>query len=415
MKTLSNTYITEQVQQTFTRYHLRGKRLLVIIPDNTRSAPIDRFFSLFYDYYYPELKQLDYLIALGTHALLTDEQKYLRVGITEAEKKEKYSSINIYNHLWQKEETFTTIGTISASDMAEISEGSFQEQSEISLNKMIFDYDAVLVIGPVFPHEIAGFSGYTKYLFPGICGWNFIDDTHWLGALKTNIDTIGNIDTPARRMMNKAASLVTVPVIYFNLVVDEEGLKGLFVGDSDDSWRQAANLSAEINISYEPQKYDRVFSVASSKYEDYWTGAKAFYKLEPIIADGGEIVVYAPHINEISFTHDDLLRKIGFHVVDYFKAHLDDKYCGLPKTALAYSALVKGKGRYEYGRESTRISHKLAVGIPRERLESINLEWADYHNYNIGNLQELKAEGFKVVMNAGETLYKSISDQSGGL
>lgn len=407
MNLLVDDNIVEDITRAYEKFALKNKKILVIIPDKTRSAPIQQFFSLFQKYYAPGVKKLDYLIALGTHPLLTENQKLERLGITKAEQAIAYPDLEIHNHRWDLEETFSNVGTINKSNMAELSEGLIEERTPISVNKMIFNYDIVLVLGPVFPHEIAGFSGYTKYLFPGICGWNFIDSTHWLGALKTNIETIGKIDTPVRRMINKAAEFISVPIVYFNMVVNDEGLKGLFVGDTDSAWRKAAGLSGEVNIHYEPKQYEKVISIASPKYADYWTGAKAFYKLEPIVADGGEIIVYAPHIHDISITHNKVLEKIGFHVVDYFKAYLDTKFKKIPRTTLAFSALVKGKGAYQDGMEATRISHKLALNIPKAVLDSLNLAWEDKSRIDIEKWKNKESNGIKVVFNAGEKLFRT--------
>lgn len=398
--------ITESVLQAFQDYSLTNKRVLVVIPDGTRSAPIDLFFSLFNKYYKPKVSKLDYLVALGTHPLMTEEQLCKRVGISLKEKEEQYKDTRILNHRWNAEDTFTKVGTIGPSEMAELSEGLADEEADITVNKLIFEYDILLILGPVFPHEIAGFSGSNKYLFPGICGWEFTDCTHWLGALKTNIGTIGYKDTPARRLIDRAAQFISVPIVYFNLVVNEEGLQGLFVGDDKVAWEQAVELSSKVNIRYEPKQYGTVLSVAAPKYDDYWTGAKAFYKLEPIVADGGTIIVYAPHIDEISITHNEVIKNIGFHTVDYFKARLETEYRDIPKAVLAYSALVTGKGACKEGKESTRVSHKLASGIPKETLESLNLKWEDARKIEPEEWKNRDDPELKVVFNAGERLYK---------
>jgi nickel-dependent lactate racemase len=398
--------ITEKIEKTFQKYSLKGKKVLAIIPDGTRSAPVDLMFSLFNRYYAPEVKQLDYLVALGTHPLMTEEQLCKRVGISLEEKEEQYKDTRIFNHRWDLEDTFTKVGTIGPSEMAELSGGLSDEEAEITVNKLIFDYDILLILGPVFPHEIAGFSGSNKYLFPGICGWEFTDCTHWLGALKTNIGTIGYKDTPARRLIDRAAEFIPIPIVYFNMVVNEEGLQGLFVGGDKTAWETAVELSSQLNIQYEPKQYKTVLSVAAAKYDDYWTGAKAFYKLEPIVADGGTIIVYAPHIDEISITHNEVIKNIGFHTVDYFKNNLDTKFRDVPRAVLAYSALVTGKGSYKDGKESTRITHKLASAIPKKTLDSLNLQWEDAGAIDPGEWQNRNDPEVKVVFNAGERLYR---------
>lgn len=403
--------IAEKIEKAFQQYSLKGKKVLAIIPDGTRSAPVDLMFSLFNRYYAPEVRQLDYLVALGTHPLMTEEQLCKRVGINLEEKEEQYKNTRILNHRWDLEDTFTKVGTIGPSEMAELSGGLSDEEAEITVNKLIFDYDILLILGPVFPHEIAGFSGSNKYLFPGICGWEFTDCTHWLGALKTNIGTIGYKDTPARRLIDRAAEFITVPIVYFNMVVNEEGLQGLFVGGDKTAWEKAVELSSQLNIQYESKQYKTVLSVAAAKYDDYWTGAKAFYKLEPIVADGGTIIVYAPHIDEISITHNEVIKNIGFHTVDYFKDNLDTKFRDVPRAVLAYSALVTGRGAYKDGKESTRVTHKLASAIPKKTLDSLNLQWEDAGAIDPGEWQNRNDPEVKVVFNAGERLYRPSGEE----
>jgi len=405
LNTLSEECLLEQIQNIYTAFHFKNKKLLVIIPDNTRTAPIGTFFKLFYKVLGKSVKRLDYLIALGTHPLLSEEDKLRRVGIDKREKESIYKNINIVNHRWDKEETFAKIGTINNHEVEELTGGLLHESTDISINRMIFDYDTLLILGPVFPHEIAGFSGSNKYLFPGICGWNFTDTTHWLSALRTNLKTIGIKNTPARRLIDRAAELVQVPIVYFNLVVDNEGLKGLFVGSDRSAWNKAVELSAQLNIKYVHKRYKTVLSIPSRKYDDFWTGAKAFYKIEPIVEDGGEIIVFAPCIEEISITHSHVIEQIGFHIKDYFVTHMN-RYRDFPKAVLAYSALVKGTGIYQKGSEKPRITIILSSAVSEEMCKKMNIAYRDPGEINIHEWENRENEGIKVIHNSGEVLYK---------
>jgi hypothetical protein len=142
-------------------------------------------------------------------------------------------------------------------------------------------------------------------------------------------------------------------------------------------------LSAELNIRYVERPYPQVLSLASEKYDDFWTGAKAFYKVEPIVADGGELVVYAPHIRKLSITHDQVLGQMGFHVKDYFLAHLE-RYGHLRKTVLGYAALVKGAGTYRDGQEHPRISLRLASAVTKQECNRLNITWTAGNRIRIG-------------------------------
>ncbi len=402
---LSEEYIKGQILKAYDKYNLRNKRLLVIIPDNTRTAPIDVFFKLFYEIFGREAAKLDYLIALGTHPLLTDEEKLKRVGIERRDKERIYKNVRIMNHRWDEKGTFVNIGAIDEDEMNDLTGGLLRERAEISLNRIIFDYDTVIILGPVFPHEIAGFSGSNKYLFPGICGWNFIDITHWLAALRTNLKTIGNKDTPARRLIDRAAEFVNVPIIYFNLVTDDEGLKGLFVGSDSSAWAEAVKLSSRINIRYLSRPLKRVLSIPSIKYDDFWTGSKAFYKVEPVVEDGGEIVVYAPRIKQFSITHDNIIEKLGFHIKEYYLNNMS-KYRRFPRAVMAHTTLVKGTGVMKEGVELPRIDIVLATGISKDRCDRANLKYKSPDEINIPQWENREDEGTAVIHNSGEVLFK---------
>ncbi len=382
-----------------------GRRVLVIIPDNTRTAPVGLFFRLLHQLCAGRAEKLDYLVALGTHPPLSEEDLLKRVGITRTEKRDLYPDVGLFNHRWDRKDTFAGIGLIGEREMQELTGGLLREPAEVTVNRMIFDYDRVLVLGPVYPHEIAGFSGAGKYLFPGIGGPELIDTTHWLAGLQTNLATIGVRDTPVRRLIDMAVTMVAVPVLFVNLVVDEEGLKGLFIGEERSAWEQAVELSAKLNIRYVEKPFRRALSIASAKYDDFWTGAKAFYKVEPIVEDGGDLIVYAPHIRQVSITHDRMLRRMGFHLKDYYLAHMD-RYRGLCKTVMGFSALVKGCGTYQGGEERPRVRVILATGVPQEECRFLNIDYLDPREIRVGEWEGREAEGVYVAHNAGEVLHR---------
>ena len=276
---------------------LDGQRVLVIIPDATRTAPIPLMFRLLYDLIGAGVARLDYLIALGTHQPMPEEAIAHLVGVSAAARAAHYPKTAVYNHRWDLPETLRTIGVISEAETAQLTGGLLAAATPVTLNGMIFDYDRVLICGPVFPHEVAGFSGGAKYLFPGIAGAEIINFTHWLGALVTSMDTIGVKDTLVRRVVHSAARFLDREVLCLAMVLKGHDLHGLYAGAHEEAWRVAADLSAQLNIIYTPRPYRRVLSMAAPMYDDLWTAAKAMYKTEPAIADGGEVIIYAPHIS----------------------------------------------------------------------------------------------------------------------
>src|SRR5438132_9708594 len=275
------------------------KRILVIIPDGTRTAPIPLLFRLLYEQLGQRAAQLDYLIALGTHPPMLQEAIDHLVGVTAAERAERYPNVRIFNHDWANPHMLQTIGVISRSEADELTGGLLTDDVPVTLNRLIFEYDLLLICGPVFPHEVAGFSGGAKYLFPGIAGPDIINFTHWLGALVTSLRTIVIKDTPVRRVITQAAGFVPRPLLCLAMVMQGQDLHGLYIGDHLEAWSHSADLSAQLNITYVDHPFHRVLSAPAAMYDDLWTAAKAMYKTEPAIADGGEVIIYAPHITEV--------------------------------------------------------------------------------------------------------------------
>jgi nickel-dependent lactate racemase len=277
----------------------------------------------------------------------------------------------------------------------------------VTLNRLIFAYDHLLICGPVFPHEVAGFSGGAKYLFPGIAGAEIINFTHWLGALATSMHTIGVKDTPVRRVIQRAAGFVSRPLSLLALVLKGEDLHGLYYGPQAETWESAADLSAQLNIHYLEKPMQSVLAMPASMYDDLWTAAKAMYKTEPVIADDGDVIIYAPHLSEISYTHGPLIDEIGYHVRDYFTGQWE-RFKHIPGGVLAHSTHVKGSGTYDAasGIERPRIQVTLATSIPEERCRRVNLGYRDYRTIDPTNWQNREQEGYLLVPHAGEVLYR---------
>ncbi len=384
---------------------LDGKRLLVIIPDGTRTMPLPTMWDALEAEAGPRVAALDYLVALGTHQPMSDSQLGRLIGRPVVNGQAGRS--RIFNHHWENPDTFATLGTISAAEIRELSGGLLERDVVVSLNGLIFDYDQILICGPVFPHEVVGFSGGNKYLFPGIAGSEIINFTHWLGAIITNYHVIGAGYTPVRAVIDRAASMIDRPVACLALVVTHAGLAGLYFGTPQDAWRAAADLSARTHIIYVDRPFRGVLTIMPEMYDDLWTAAKGMYKLEPAVADGGEVIIYAPHITEVSFTHGRIIDEVGYHCRDYFLAQWS-RFAHYPGGVLAHSTHVKGLGKYDSakGIETSRIRVTLATGIPEERCRRINLGYMDPAGIRIEEWQGRENEGILVVPRAGEMLYR---------
>jgi nickel-dependent lactate racemase len=395
----------QAVGEFFAQRDYVGKRILLIVPDNTRSGPIGEIFKIVYDFLGQKAKAVDCLVALGTHPPLTEEQVCTRLTITLDERRSKYAAVKFFNHAWQNPETFTAIGKISADDIERISGGLFREEVNVAINKRIFDYDEILILGPVFPHEVVGFSGGHKYIFPGIAGEEIINFFHWLGAVITNPVINGNKWTPTRHVVEKAASFIKVPRQLFAIVAVESQLKGIFIGDCIEAWEKAADLSKDVHIVYKDRPYETILGIAPKMYDDFWTAGKVMYKLEPIAADGATLIVYAPHITEISYTHGRIIDQIGYHTRDYFTKQWE-KFSRFPRGVMAHTTHVKGIGTYINGVEKPRINVVLATGISRQRCEKVSLGYMDPDLIDIANYENKEDKGILVVHHAGEMLYR---------
>jgi nickel-dependent lactate racemase len=407
-ETLTAESVRELLARALQPMAIDGGRVLVIIPDGTRTAPIPLLFRLLYEEIGSRVARLDYLIALGTHQPMSEDRIDRLVGVTAGERAERYPNVDVFNHQWNVPGTLQTIGTISREETARLTDGLLIDEFPVTLNRRIFDYDQLVICGPVFPHEVVGFSGGAKYLFPGIAGADIISFTHWLGALVTSMHVIGQKDTPVRRVIHRAAEFVPKPIVLVALVMEGETLHGMYVGPHEEAWSAAADLSARLNVLTLPHAFRRVLSKPAEIYDDLWTAAKAMYKTEPVVADGGEVIIYAPQVTEISYTHGRLIDEIGYHVRDYFVKQWD-RFEHVPGGILAHSTHVKGTGTYEGGIETPRIQVTLATGIPEERCRRVKLGYADYRTIDPQEWAGREEEGVLLVPHAGEMLYRAES------
>ncbi len=402
---LPEAEIARLLRAAFAERDLAGQRVLVIIPDSTRTAPIPLFFRLFHENLSGKAAALDYLVALGTHPMMNEAALNRLVGITAEERRTRYSDVNLFNHRWDLPETFVTVGELTEADTATLSDGQIALRVPVRVNKLLFDYDQLIICGPVFPHEVAGYSGGSKYFFPGVGGAEVIDFTHWLGALVTSYHTIGIRDTAVRRAIEMAAAFIDCPTLAVCMVTQGERLAGLYVGNTQTAWAAAAEHSAQIHVRYVPRPFRQVLSVIPEMYDDLWTGAKGMYKLEPVIADDGEVILYAPHITEVSYTHGHILGEIGYHVRDYFVRQWE-RFRHYPWGVLAHSTHLRGMGAYEDGVERARIRVTLATGIPPERCARLGLGYRDPAGIDPEDWRGREDEGVLLVPKAGERLFR---------
>ena len=360
---LTRDEVRQFIAESVSQISVKGERVLVIIPDSTRTMPMPLMFELLQSEIGTHAAACDYLVALGTHAPMDEAQlsrmfgRPLTNGMCEGAK--------IFNHRWEIPETFVEVGVISTADVTRISGGVLSEPIRIQINRLLFDYDHVLICGPVFPHEVVGFSGGNKYLFPGVSTGEMIHQTHWLGALLGSYNIIGTGTTPVRELIDLAAAKVSVPVSCLALVLKGSEMEGIYFGSAKETWTLAAEHSSETHIQWVDRPFRRVLAVIPEMYPDLWTGAKGMYKSDPAIADGGEVILYAPHIKHASHIHGHFLNKLGYHCAEYFLKQ-PKRFADIPRGILAHSVHLYGQGSYDAvtDTEKPRIHVTLATSIP---------------------------------------------------
>lgn len=394
---LTPQQVREFIRDSLRSLDLEGRSLCLVVPDATRRCPLPLLIDAVLSAVSGRVSSCSAVVALGTHAPMDADAMRTLIG-TDA--------VPIRNHEWWRPESFVRVGKLDRNSVSRLSERRLDEAVDVRINRLIVDSDVTLIVGPVLPHEVVGFSGGNKYLFPGLSGQEMIDTTHWLGALLTSAAIIGTTrTTPVRALIDAAAELV--PGERHALCVvgeqDGDGLHALSFGSPISAWAEAVQVAAHTHIRYLDRPVRRVLSLVPPRYPDLWTGAKGFYKIEPIVADGGEVVLYAPHITAVAAMHPGLMH-VGYHSRDFFLADWE-KFRSLPRGELAHATHLYGAGTYDPVKgETERVRVTLATGIPEDVVRSVNLHYRDPSTIDVA---EWSADpDALVVPDAGEVLYR---------
>ena len=405
-KSLSPAEVKKILQAGLPQAEFKNRKVLLIVPDHTRTAPVGQLFKETHAWIGPLAKQVDVMVALGTHPPMSEEAICKRLDLTVEEKRKTYPNVQLLNHAWDDDRALVEIGKIPSSEIRDLTGGLFEMEVKVRINRAALEYDDLVILGPTFPHEVVGFSGGNKYLFPGISGPEVLNFFHWLGAVVTNPGIIGKKWTPVRKVVDRAAALVKTRKWCASMVVrPDASLAGLFVGTPESAWEKAADLSEQLHMVRKTKPFRQILSCAPEMYDELWVAGKCMYKLEPVLADGGELIIYAPHLTEVSITHGKLIRRIGYHCRDYFLKQWD-KFKDESWGVLAHSTHVHGGGTYENGVEKPRARVVLATGIPESVCREINLGYRDPKTIRKEDFANREEEGVLLVPKAGEMLYR---------
>jgi nickel-dependent lactate racemase len=405
-RSLGDDEVEAFIQEQLSHVRLDGRSVCVLVPDATRSCPLPLLVRSVHSALFPRVSRLTVLVALGTHAAMSETAHARHLGYSPSALDESYPGMRVVDHAWWEPGSLVTLGTISAARTAELSNGMLSEDVPVRVNRAVVEHDVTLIVGPVFPHEVVGFSGGNKYLFPGVSGQEFIDASHWLGALITSASTIGVLGiTPVRALIDEAASMVPSDRLAL-CVVNSSGSKDIYsltFGEPVAAWLAGADVSAQTHLRYLEAPVLKVLSILPEKYGDMWTGAKGFYKVEPVVADGGQVVIYAPHVTQLAVTHP-FLADIGYHCRDFYVKQWD-RFKGYPWGDIAHSTHLRGAGTYSpLEGERSRVTVTLATGIPENVVRSVNLDYLDPASVDPAAWDAQR--GTLVVRDAGEQLYR---------
>ncbi|MBA3438895.1 MAG: DUF2088 domain-containing protein [Pyrinomonadaceae bacterium] len=386
-------------------------RVLAIIPDKTRDDNTDLLMPFAAETLMKRpVAQFDALVAQGTHVPMTDAEKRLKIGARDDGAVPGLS--HIYDHRWDNPAELVTIGELSQSQVRELSGGLIDHAVPLTINRLLAPgvYDTVLIFGATVPHEVAGFAGGAKYFFPGVAGPELTHATHWLGALAGVENTIGRIETPTRRLIEAAADFIPAHVISLNSVVTRDDANrlrthALFCGDFRFALRRAAKVSRHVHIKYTGRRYARVVALLDEHYDEMWVGGKASYRLGGIIEEGGELLIYAPHLHCISETHGTVIERYGYHPLERVRelvaesGELQANLC-----VAAHLAHVSYAGRRDAdGRIVGRFSITLASGVDEATCHRVNLGYMDHRTFRLADYAS--DPDTLIVERAGRDLY----------
>ncbi len=377
----------------------RKKKVLVIPPDFTRfHSRAGDITALLYNYYKKRLK--DILPALGTHAPMTDIQ------ISQMFKGVPKDLFRI--HDWRKD--VVTVGTVPGEYISEITNGDLDYTWPAQLNNMVYngDHDLILSVGQVVPHEVAGMANYNKNLFVGTGGAESINKSHFVGAVYGIEKILGKTDNPVRAMLNYASAHFTsyLPVVYIHTVIgyDESGslvIRGLYIGDDEEVFRLAAELSLKVNFTLFDKPLKKVVVYLDpSEFKSTWLGNKSIYRTRMAMADNSELIVIAPGLKEFGEDKeiDRLIRKYGYFGTPATLEALKDNE-DLRNNLSAAAHLI-------HGSTEGRFSVTYCPGyLTKKEIESVGFNYARLDEITDKYNPEKLKDGFNKLDNGEEIFY----------
>ncbi len=398
---IQDYFISEDLRSgLFSALDKLGKRNKVIAlpPDFTRfHSRAGELTKYAWEYYQNSLT--DILPALGTHKPMTpDEIVEMFPGVPE----------NLFR-VHDFRNGYITLGTVPEDFIRSISENTVEYDWPAQVSKLLVKegFDLILSIGQVVPHEVAGMANYNKNIFIGTGGAEGINKSHFLGAVFGMERIMGRMDNPVRQVWNYATDnfAKSLPIIYVLTVVgkDEQGkfaVKGLFIGDDIECFQLASELSLKVNFEMLDQPLQKVVVYLDpAEFKSTWLGNKSIYRTRMAIADGGELIVLAPGLQEFGedLQMDQLIRKYGYmgttEILRVVKENED-----LQQNLGAAAHLIHGssEGRFTV----TYCPGKMT----REEIEQAGFKFADFNDMMKKYDPKKLHDGFNI-MPGGEIIF----------
>ena len=381
------------------------KKVLAIPPDYTRlPSRAGELTEITWKYYGERLT--DILPALGTHSPMTDEQIDHMFGETPR---------NLFRiHDWRHD--VVTLGEVPAAYVKQVSEGKVDFSWPAQVNRLLVEgnFDLILSIGQVVPHEVVGMANYNKNIFVGTGGIEGINKSHFVGAVYGMERMMGRSDTPVRKIFNYASEHFAshLPIIYVLTVVgvNKEGDQqtyGLFVGDDLSVFDLAARLSLEVNFEMVEKPLKKVIVwLDPTEFKSTWLGNKSIYRTRMAIADGGELIVIAPALKEFGEDKeiDRLIRKYGYHGTEHtLKAVNENEELRNNLSAAAHLIHGSSEGRFAI----TYCPGKSSENLTKEEIESVGFRWDDIDRIMKTYRIETLKNGFNTLPDGEEIFFIS--------
>ncbi len=378
-------------------------RVMAIPPDFTRfnsyAGPIT---EMVYDYYGDTLT--DVMPALGTHTPMTPEQIKTMFGHVPAEK--------FRDHDWRND--VRTIGTIPSEYVKEVSEGRLDYEMQAQVNKLLLDpsFDLILSIGQVVPHEVIGMANYTKNIFVGVGGSDFINKSHFIGATYGMERIMGRAKSPVRDVFEyaKVHFAQNIPIVYVLTVrgkdenTGEMITQGLFIGDDFECFQKAADLSLETNfIMVDHQIKKCIVYLDPEEFKSTWLGNKSVYRTRMALADDADLIVLAPALKEFGEdkTIDGLIRKYGYKGTPH-TLKCTNENADLQANLGASAHLIHGssEGRFT-------ITYCPGDGMTRDEIEGVGFKYCHYNDMVAKYPLDTLKDGWNIMPDGEEVYYIS--------